>query len=187
MRRKSSPSGKYSVPGAVKVCPNEAHMNDSEKIPLLCSDCFADDGLKLEAQNLGLQSETPCPNCYSRSGSKLTRASLIELANRFFVHGTWARSEYGGASVVQFNEARYGEREVKFPTPLSEDANLIEDTVKIGFFYYAPATWRLGEIEPLTVLRDENSRPSKADEIVEQFPRHILRKSEPFFRLRKGI
>jgi hypothetical protein len=49
--------------------------------PLLCSDCFADHGLALEARKLGQLSQRKCPNCNSRAGAKLGQETLQDLAH----------------------------------------------------------------------------------------------------------
>ena len=43
----------------------------------LCSDCFKDQGLKLDAIAIGVESNTICPNCGSTIGRKLS-ADLVE-------------------------------------------------------------------------------------------------------------
>ena len=80
-----------------------------------CSECFADQGLRLDAQRLGERREadaqraagavpSKCPHCGATTGQKLALADIELLAFRFFVRGTVLRQEYGAAPVIQFNE-----------------------------------------------------------------------------------
>lgn len=45
---------------------------------VLCSDCFANEGLRLDARKLGWTGGEPCPQCGSQSGAKLD----VDLAIR---------------------------------------------------------------------------------------------------------
>ena len=71
---------------------------------VLCSDCFQDQGLKLDAQKFGIDDSTPCVNCHLTTGRKLTKQAILHLSHRFFVWGTLLRCEYGAAPRVQFND-----------------------------------------------------------------------------------
>ena len=120
---------------------------------LVCSDCFADRGLALEARKLGQISKRKCRHCNSEMGAKLDRATLDDVAENFFVRGSFVRTEFGGATVLRFGAwGQDSHREVRFPTWLDTDARLIENSLGIGFRYYGPPTWRLGEVEPLESL-----------------------------------
>jgi hypothetical protein len=50
---------------------------------LLCSNCFADEGLRIDAAKHGLEQQGECPNCQSPDGKKLTRDQIKDLAWRF--------------------------------------------------------------------------------------------------------
>ena len=73
---------------------------------VLCSDCFRDEGLRLDAEAIGVADADLCPLCRSSTGKKLDRDRLTSLAYSFFVWGTMHRARYGAAPVVQFNEHR---------------------------------------------------------------------------------
>src|SRR2546423_645778 len=66
---------------------------------LLCSDCFRNQGLRLDALRLGKADQQVCNQCGSTTGAKLTGAQIISLAHRFFVVGSLHRTEYGGAPI----------------------------------------------------------------------------------------
>ena len=153
---------------------------------LLCSNCFTDEGLRIDAANHGLEQQGNCPNCHSADGKKLTKEHIESLAWRFFVSGTTIRCEYGAAPVIQFNEHQYGKSTIVPSTWLEKDISLIEEAAKIGFFHYGPRLWMVGEVEPLKALQDTKTRFQIIERILRKYPEEILRKSSQFYRLRVG-
>jgi len=160
-------------------------MNDGDEAPaLLCSDCFADEGLRIDALKHGLEQDSECPNCKSREGRKLTAKHVEGVAWRFFVGGTTVRAAYGGAPRVQFNEYHFGKSDIS-PSPwLASDMKLLEDAARVGFFHYGPRLWMLGEIEPLKDLQDSAKRPRVIERVLQEFPEATLAKDSTFYRLR---
>jgi hypothetical protein len=153
--------------------------------PLLCSDCFADQGLRLDAAQIGRQSPAQCPHCKSTSGAKLDKWLLRELAVRYFVRGTLVRVDFGAAPVIQCNDRRPG-GEIELPSPLQEDANLIEKSAGIGLFLYGPRDWMLGSVEPLIALQDPARREAVIERIMSEYPSRLISKEEVFYRLRRN-
>ncbi|MCF7912928.1 MAG: RES family NAD+ phosphorylase [Candidatus Cloacimonetes bacterium] len=153
---------------------------------LLCSNCFKDEGLKIDAYNIGIKNRDTCPNCKSKIGNKLTRSLVIELCYVFFVRGTIVRSKFGGSPLIQFNEQHYNKSEVKVSSWLIEDLELVEKAGKVGLFYYGPRLWMVGEVEPLNSLQKEEEKNTIIDRIMNSYPTKILLKKEYFYRLRKN-
>jgi hypothetical protein len=157
---------------------------DDASAALLCSDCFVDEGLRVDAHKHGLDEDGECPQCKSLTGKKLTRDHIQNLAWRFFVRGTTVRGDYGGAPVIQFNEYHYGKSEIS-PSPwLKEDIKLIEEAAKIGFFHYGPRLWMVGEVEPLKDLGDPAKRSQVIARVLKEYPHRTLAKDSAFYRLR---
>lgn len=151
---------------------------------LLCSNCFTDEGLKIDAMKLGLEQDSQCPNCRSSIGRKLTKELIEKMAWRFFVRGTTIRTEYGAAPMVQFNEQHHGESDIS-PSPwLVTDVKLIEEAARIGFFPYNPRLWMLGEVEPLKCLQDSAQRPQIISRILKEYPERALATDSHFYRIR---
>jgi hypothetical protein len=148
--------------------------------PLLCSECFVDVGLRLEARKVGAVNNRRCPRCGSHKGQKLDRPALHDLAKNFFQYGSYVRSEYGGACILHLGDWQKSDRSVEFYPWLDNDARLIEDALHEGVRFYAPATWRLGEMELLDELRDARTRQAAAQTVLKNFPRRTLQKHEPF-------
>lgn len=155
-----------------------------EDLNILCSSCFTDEGLRLDAIRLGQPENSPCPNCGTSQSSKLDREVVATIAHRFFVRGTLQRFDYGAAPGVQFNEHRYGTGDLNPPDWLRKDVKLIEDTLKIGFFRYGPRFWMFGEVEPLKALQEEDGRETIISRIVNEYPARLLHPDETVYRLR---
>ncbi len=155
-----------------------------ENAHLLCSNCFANEGLKIDAFKLGIESQESCQNCKSIVGRKLTKQHVLRLAHDFFVGGTTMRREYGAAPVIQYNEYHYGRSDIS-PSPwLKNDIKLIEEAAKIGFFHYGPRLWMLGEVYPLKDLQEPLKRQQVIQRIINEYPAEVLGKDSAFFRLR---
>src|SRR6266536_533830 len=69
----------------------ELIAGDDSGAPLLCSNCFRDEGLRLSSARIGQRDISKCPNCRSQGGMKLSRKSVAVLAQQFFVWGTIQR------------------------------------------------------------------------------------------------
>lgn len=157
----------------------------AEGAPLLCSDCFRDSGLRLDAERFGLSSRQPCPNCGSLTGTLLDRGRIRWVAHRFFVLGSLTKADYGGAPRIEFNDLR--PNEVFFAGELQQDVDLICEKADIGFFHYGPPLWRLGYIEPLEALQDGGRAGSVIQRILDEYPVFWLQPGNTFFRLRKDV
>ena len=155
---------------------------NSEKLALLCSGCFVDQGLMLDALQLGVRDESECPNCGAADGRKLDRYQIASLAHRFFVRGTFHQVDYGGAPVIEFNE--HQKTSVTFADHLQADARLIEKAIGVGFFHYGPHLWMVGEVEPLKSLQNSEERQQVIENILKDYPTRILSPGDLFYRLR---
>ena len=151
---------------------------------LLCSNCFNDEGLRLNASRLGLLNNEACPNCKNTQGAKLDRNALESLSFNFFVQGTMHYTPYGGSPVIQFNSYQYGSEKINVPVWLESDLSLLEETLKIGFFYYGPRMWMLGEVSPLQDLLDKNKGTEVIKRILKEYPDRIINENETVYRLR---
>lgn len=152
--------------------------------PLLCSNCFTDEGLRIDAAKCGLEQQGDCPNCKSPEGRKLTKKDIECLAWRFFVGGSTIRCQYGAAPAIQCNEHHYGKSDIS-PSPwLKNDIKMIEEATKIGFFHYGPRLWMVGEIEPLKALQRPATRAQIIGRVLKEYPERTLAKNTKFYRIR---
>ena len=152
---------------------------------VLCSECFQDQGLKLDALNFGSDDTGACPNCGATSGRKLTKEAVGALAHRFFTWGTLLRLEYGAAPRIVGNTLRTSS-EIDTSSWFDSDLRLIEKTTGIYYFYYGPRTWMVGEVTPLKQLQHKNTRSAVIQRIIKEYPTRNLEIDEFFYRLRKA-
>lgn len=146
-----------------------------------CSDCFSDEGLKILAFRIGQLNNEICSSCGSKKGRKLDKPLLVDLADRFFVSGTYIKTTYGGASILNFGE---GQKScITISDHLKDDVKKFEDDLGIGFYYYGPPTWRIGQIEPLNDLLELSSRKTVIDQLFNSY-RTVNLLNFHFYRLR---
>jgi hypothetical protein len=151
---------------------------------VLCSDCFQDPGLRMDAQGFGVAVKGTCPVCRSDNGKKLDKERVAALARSFFVWGTMLRCDYGAAPVVQFNE--HQKTSIGAPPWLEPDLRRIETATGFGFFHYGPRLWMVGGVEPLKALQDPERREPVVRRIIGEYPAATLASGEVFYRVRKG-
>jgi hypothetical protein len=147
-----------------------------------CSDCFSDQGLRLGAEFIGIEEPSACPNCGKTTGRKLTRDYLGLLAHRFFVWGTLHRCDYGAAPVVQFNQ--HQTTSIDTSPWFDADLKLIGELLGVGFFYYGPRLWMVGEVEPLKALQDPSTRAQTITRILNEYPATEITPDEILYRIR---
>lgn len=160
------------------------YLDPSANPPLACSLCFSDHGLRLDAESFesDYPADTPCPNCNAIRGKKLPKAALEALAHRFFVWGSLSRLDYGGAPRIQFNDKQSTSIDV---SPwLKPDVALFERLLGIGFFYYGPRLWMVGEVTPLKDLQDPDRRHQVIDRIINEYSAVDYGLDNTFYRVR---
>lgn len=151
---------------------------------LLCSNCFNDQGLRLDAEAIGEANNSVCPKCLSKDGKKLTAELIHQLTSRFFVWGTLHRTRYGGAPVLAFNEMQ--ETTVSPSQWFKNDLHLIENAIGVGVFHYGPNLWMIGEVYPLEDLQKRRRRTSIIKRILNEYPSASLSEEQYFYRIRKS-
>jgi RES domain len=151
---------------------------------LVCSECFRDQGLRLDAERIGVVDANACPNCASATGRKLSADRLDDLAHRFFVWGSLQRAAYGAAPRIQFNE--HQTTSISVPSWLEADMRLIERVLHVGFFHYGPRLWMIGEVEPLKDLQHPATQATLIARILREYPERALRSPDIFYRIRKA-
>lgn len=153
---------------------------------LICSNCFKDEGLKIDATQIGVENNEKCKKCNSTEGYKLTKSIVKSLCYRFFVRGTIHKFEYGGCPLIQMNEQHFNKSEIDVSPWLIEDVKTIEQAGEIGLFYYGPRFWMFGEIEPLKSLQNKEERAQIIETLLDKYPIKELTTDQSFYRLRKN-
>lgn len=159
---------------------------ETESMYTLCSKCFTDFGLQLDAEKKGVEDNSECLNCKSKSGRKLNNELLHELVHEFFVLGSISKHKFGSSPRLQYNDHQYSSNSLSIGYSIDKDIELIESTLKIGIFHYGPRLWMLGEIEPLKRLQNKRTRTEAIQKIIETYPVYISSHEDTLFRLRKN-
>lgn len=153
--------------------------------PIICSGCFKNHGLRLEAEKIGFYSKNTCSLCGSKEYRKLNKILLEKLAFSFFVRGTIHKVDYGAAPLIQFNE--YQSTGVRFENELDIDIKIFEKQLGIGFFDYGPRLWMVGEIEPLKQMKLLNGEEKEIfKKIIKEYPITSLSEEKILYRIRKN-
>jgi hypothetical protein len=155
-------------------------------LALSCSECFQNQGLRLDAERFGIQAETSCPNCGGRFGKQLDSRRLQYLAQRYFVDGTTFNdlTPFGSAPILQFNEHQLTSPDLT--EALGPDLQLFTKLLGVGFFYYGPRMWMLGSITPLEDLQNVATRKEVVDRIIGSYGAHTLEEGVVLYRVRKN-
>jgi hypothetical protein len=135
---------------------------------------------------MGIDKNGLCPQCKTENGRKLNKELVEKLAYGFFVKGSMHGVYFYGAPVIQFNEQHYKNSNIDVPKWMEDDIKLIEGTIKVGFFYYGPRTWMVGEVEPLKKLESKSERHEIINRILKEYPARIFLKKEIIYRLRRN-
>ncbi len=144
--------------------------------------CFKDQGLHLDAEKIGVENNSVCPNCNQTKGRKLTNTLLDYLAYRFFVWGSLNKFEFGAAPLIQYNQRQT--TSIIVNGNLSSDIKVFEKYLEIGFFDYGPRAWMWGEIVPLKRLQRSSTRAKIIDRIFESYPIVHISSATKFYRVR---
>jgi hypothetical protein len=151
---------------------------------VLCSDCFSNSGLRLEAARVGIRTASKCNACGSKRGHKLGRKHLEKLTARFFVKGTVPHGVGGYASILQYNSDSPID-EVDLDEKTTRDWHLIKSQIGGRLFFYGPPLWRIGvteHYEEPNIISDDTIA-----EIVKKLSIKTLPEGTQTFRIRKNI
>ncbi|AXK79221.1 RES domain-containing protein [Pseudolabrys taiwanensis] len=150
---------------------------------VLCSDCFANHGLRIEAAKQGVRIPTKCRNCNSTEGMKLDSKRLERLTHRFFVQGTIPHGVGGWTPILMYN--KHSEDKVELDEATTHDWLLIKREIGGRLFLNAPNLWQLGitnhYVDPY-VIPDET-----ISSIVKQLSIKSIPKGTKVFRIRKNV
>ncbi|HFK5595156.1 TPA: RES family NAD+ phosphorylase [Elizabethkingia anophelis] len=151
---------------------------------IACSECFKDEGLRLTCERHGNKNKKKCPNCSNFGGYKLSEENLRSVCDEYFIRGSFLKTEFGGASLINFNEAK--KTRVKFIKYIKQDIKLIEKKLGYGFFMYAPPMHNLGFTEPFEHMENRSIKGQNKilEEIVTRYSTVKINDKDCFYRLR---
>ena len=84
---------------------------------------------------------------------------------------------------VQFNE--HQSTSISTSPWFEADLRKIEKAIGVGFFYYGPRVWMIGEVEPTKALQDPETRSEVMNRIITEYPSVVLPEGQVFYRIRK--
>ena len=156
--------------------------------PILCSDCFQDFGLRELAQKIGTLNSIACPNCHSKTGAALDRRGVEELCDKYFVHGSYFKTVYGGSPVLMVGDGGF-ESDYSVHKSLGHDIKLIRETAGLVPTAYAPAMWRLGITDWMERLTSNNwkKRDKAVAELISRCKIKVINTDTQFFRIRTNV
>jgi RES domain-containing protein len=161
---------------------------------MLCSDCFKNEGLRLEALKLGDKRSEKCPRCGSEKGALLNEDQCGELLERFFIYGTTSIGTFG---ISPYKLGAGNPHDVKFDATLKDDFETLIGVDALGLRLRAPKTWLVGDTkhwgafeEMIEYRRTTGKLPENAaeiiDEILQRCRKFTLPKGTRFYRIRKN-
>src|SRR5437870_6249302 len=161
---------------------------------MLCSDCFKNEGLRLEALKLSNKQSEKCPRCGSEKGVLLNEDQCGELLERFFVYGTTSIGTFG---VSPYKLSVGNLDDIKFDVTLNDDFETLIGVHGLGLRLRAPKTWLVGDTkhwhafeEMIGYRRTNGKLPENAaeivDEILQRCRRFILTKETRLYRIRRN-
>nr|WP_199045289.1 RES family NAD+ phosphorylase [Dyella sp. ASV24] len=160
----------------------------------LCSECFANYGLRQEARQLSSAFGIgPCQFCGAAGGRLIDATAAEELMHKFFVSGSIPPDAGGFAPIFEFNpHHEFGE--VTFATELDGDLERLSSMLGVGLFHYGPALWRLGLTDHYQALRGAPGLGIQVDDRKRAFDDILAKCSTKYlepdrdlvFRVRKG-
>lgn len=148
-----------------------------------CSNCFSDEGLRLDAEKFGAEVSIACSNCGKTDGRKLTKEELSDIAYRFFVWGSFHKTPYGGYPKIQFNDRQ--KTSIHPSSWLVSDIKTFETILGVGFFPYGPRFWMFGEVEPLKALQNATTQKDVIKRVLTEYPSQIIGHDKQLYRIRK--
>jgi len=154
-------------------------------VPILCSRCFSDEGLRLVSEVFGFKMEVACPNCGSALGAKLDLVAIRRVMQKYFNTGTMHHVEYGSAPVLASNSKR--PTSVRLASWANGDLALITEKAGWGVFEYGPPLWMVGMVGPLMRLIAEETRREIIDRITSEYPARDVVADDHFYRMRRNV
>jgi hypothetical protein len=152
---------------------------------VLCTSCFHDEGLRLEAARFGIEAAFPCPHCSAPDGLKLTVPRLQHVIYRYFTSGSIVRHDYGGYPAYVSN----GHRPSDIATPrwLTDDLALLSEKTGWGVIGYGPRAWMWGEITPLKLMLESDTQQQIFERISNEYPTQEFTGTHSFYRMRRNV
>ena len=156
---------------------------------MVCSNCLKNLGLRIEAEKIGAQNNTPCERCSSKDGFKLNITSIQKLIIRFFQFGSIDSSYQLPVYVLSINSSK---EILPFNGDIATDLRLLNEESGYNVDYHGPPLRDLGYTEISSRIEDVHNETKEKidlilDELLSKFTRKTLEKDFQVFRIRKNL
>jgi hypothetical protein len=154
---------------------------------MLCTKCFSNEGLRIEAERLVSCDPTFCPTCKSPSSCTISSDLAHELIDRFFCHGSQSLVVAGHIPVYKLTASR-ALMSGKFDPTLEDDYQMLIEHYNIGVRHNAPAEWRMGMTDHYHALSGSYEDALQIlDEIISVASNRILPSNTKLYRVRTNV
>ena len=154
---------------------------------VLCSRCFQDTGLRIEAELIGKLSDRVCPNCSRMDGYKLDAGAACELAIRFFVELTAPHRSARKQALLGISEALDHEADVNMRKETRNDWKLLKSLVGGTLFYQAPRLFYLGVTNHLDGPDGGLLKETVRTRIIPKLRTRTISEDDTFYRIRMNV
>jgi len=154
---------------------------------MLCTKCFKNEGLLIEAERLRGGDLVSCPVCKSSDGRAISKEAAHELLAKFFSYGSQSLVVAGHVPVYKLTDNR-AFMSGTFDPPLEEDYQLLIQHYGLGVFHNAPAEWRTGMTDHYHELTGSYEDALKTiDEVIGVATKHVLPRGTKLYRIRTNL
>lgn len=150
---------------------------------MICSNCFHNEGLRLEAEKVGEESEEVCPHCKIQLWSKDQAGRMCAIADAKLFHAWLGASGHWGWAPVYWWIDDVRRDDTAFDQTLLDDYSLIKSDLGICVFHYGPALWRLGLTTQYDELQGADPSPT-LKYIVESGTERLIAPGSKIYRVR---
>lgn len=160
----------------------------------ICSNCFKNEGLRIEAEKYGDFNNLKCANCGSIAGKKLTNSDLCDIVSVFFERGSTIYEACVFEPILMCPSMPNVRDEFNFDDQLAEDWKLICDNSNVSLALNAPKTYRVGatslamdvwELSKDGALNDGLRK--ELDKVIEACEKLVLKPGDKIYRIRCNI
>jgi hypothetical protein len=169
-------------------------MGWTQYIPFLrppvfpCSDCFKDNGLRLEAKRIGKERTGTCPNCKSSDGYALDSECLHELQTQFFSRATAPNQYRQDVAVLGVVEDDPDEEDIGLVLRRETQADwaLIRGAIGGRLWYRSPRLFYLGITNHFGMFQSL-SKEVVRDQVVSKLRFTEIDTSTTIYRIRTNL
>lgn len=148
---------------------------------MLCSECFTNEGLRIESKKIGSNSKMQCTNCLCNDATILDADNCYQLMQQFFVYGSVPPNVGEMAPVYMVNDY---DHKYELPHIYKHDHDLLKKETGLSAFHYGPPLWRLGYTEYYNDLEDDKADLKAVDALLTKCTSATIPAGQKIYRIR---